>query len=326
MRPYPKESLSPAAAETHRIAVQEEMREESRIVVPTERPTKLHPLAAATEKALQRGKPDDEGFVTSQGAGRLDVRIGLPSIARVVLLIHSLLRAVQDRGHRLSADADFRVIVDDQPLALRIYESKDKAVHMPSIAELKRQSEEDERRLRFPNLYGSDRKIYRAWDYFPSGRLMLEISDPYQARWKADPIFGRWRDRGTHRLEDYFAKMMTALKTGGAIARHQRAQEAEEARIANEADERRRQQEIQRRLLERVKVFLVEKAEQHAQLMKLENLAVFFQSPSNRPDGKQHPELQAALEFVLANLRNQLSADAVNEEIVRNRLLEPGYW
>jgi hypothetical protein len=322
----PKAHLPVAVVEANRVAQQEEAREESRIIVPAERPVKLHSLAAATEKALRKAKPDDEGFITSQGAGRIDARIGPGSIERVVLLIHSLVHAALDRGHQLSADPDFRIIVDEQPLAVRIYETKDKTPHVPTATELKRQAEEDEWRARYPSTHRRDHKAYRTWDYSPSGRLVMEISDPKQVRWQSDPIVGRWRDRTSTRLEDYLGETMVALKTGAAVARHQRAKEAEEARLAKEAEQRRREQEVQRRLLEKVTKFLMEKADKHAQIVKLENLAAHFSLDSVRLDGEPLGELQAAMAFVLANLRNQLSAEAVTQEIVSRRLLDPDSW
>lgn len=61
---------------------------------------------------------------------------------------------------------------------LWIYESKDKAPHTPTVAELARQAKEDEWRFRFKS--ESTHKFYRTWDYSPSGRLTLEIFDPKQ--------------------------------------------------------------------------------------------------------------------------------------------------
>src|SRR5262249_18464425 len=160
----------------------------------------------------------------------------------------------------------------------RIYETKDKTEHVPTAEELKRQAKEEEWRSRFSSTHQSNHKVYRTWDYFPSGRLMLEISDPMQARWRSDPIAGRWGDRNTKRLEQYLGEMMVALRTGAAVARHQRAKEAEEARLAKEAEERRREQEIQRRLLEKVTAFLTEKADKHARLVRLEKLATHLKA------------------------------------------------
>jgi hypothetical protein len=316
----------PEVGETHQAALQEEAAEGSRISVPAERPAKLHPLAEATERTLRKAKPDHEGFVASQGAGKLDVRVGPASVERVALIIHALVRGALDRGHQLSADSDFRIIVDEQPLAVRIYETKDKMEHVPTAEELRRQAKEEEWRSKFPSAYRSNHKVYRTWDYFPSGRLMLEISDPVQARWRSDPIMGRWRDRSAKPLEHYLSEMMVALKTGGAIARHQRAKEAEESRLAKEAEERRREQERQRRLLEKVTAFMTEKADTYTQLLKIENLAAHLRADPSQPDGGEDAELYRALEFVLVNVRRQLSAASINEEMVSHRLLEPGYW
>lgn len=323
---HPTKNHPPEVAETHRVALLEEAKDESQISVPVERPAKLHPLAEATEKALRKAKPDHEGFITSLGAGKLDVRIGPSSIDRVVLLCHALLRGALDRGHQLSAAPDFRIVVDEQPLAVRFYETKDKTEHVPTAAELKQQAKEDEWRSRFSSTHRSNHKVYRTWDYFPSGRLMLEVADPKQVRWQADPIIGRWRDRKARTLEHYLGEAMVALRTGAAIARHQRAKEAEEARLAKEAEERRREQEIQRRLLEKVTAFLMEKADKHAKLVKLETLAAHLRSDPSQPDGGEDAELYRALEFVLANLRPQLTAKSVHQEIICRKLLDPGYW
>ena len=120
--------------------------------------------------------------------------------------------------------------------------------------------------------------------------------------------------------------MMVTLKTGGAIARHHRAKEAEEARPAKATEERRREHEIQRRLVKKVTKFLMDKADKYAQLLKLENMAAHLGLDPNHSDGGQHAELQSALQFALVNLRTQLSAASLNQEIVSSRLLEPGYW
>ncbi|MEI9983888.1 MAG: hypothetical protein WDN69_12145 [Aliidongia sp.] len=323
---HPKPDLPPEIAETHRIAVQEEAQDGNRISIPSEPPTRLHPLAAATGKALRNAKADAEGFIACSGAGRFDATVGRASIDRVVLLIHWVLRAAVERGHQLSADGDFRIVVDEQPLAVRIYETKGKKSHVPTPAELKRQAEQDEWRKKYPDYYRSDRTLYPTWDYCPSGRLALEISDPRLSGWQSNSIVGRWYDRSTRRVEDYLTEMMIALKTGGATARHLRAQEAEAARLAKEAAERHRENERQRRLLEKVTAFLMEKADKHAQLVKLENLAAHLGMGSACPSADKHPELHRAIEFVLVNLRNGLSADAMNEEINRARILHIESW
>lgn len=323
LRIHPTKELPPTVAEVYRVAAAEQDREENRIIVPTERPDKLHPIALSTEKVLRKAKPDGEGFVGSDGPGLFDTKIGPDSIDRTVIIIHVLLQAAVDHGHAISTDC--RIVVDEQPLAIRIYETKDKVSHIATPADLKAQAIADEDHRRLPSLYPS-RQVYRSWDYVPSGRLMLEISDPKLNRWNDHAIVGRWRDRKTTRLEEYLGDVMTALKTGGAIARHQRAEEAEKARRAKEAEDRRREQEAQRRLFDRLLTYLSDKAGKHDQLSKIENLAGYLTGNDEGVIDAQYPELARALKFVVANLRHQISAESMNEEILEKGLLNPDRW
>jgi hypothetical protein len=279
----------------------------------------------ACEKRLLKTKPNNEGFLTTEGPSLLDVQIGPKSVGRAVLLIHALLTAVADRGHKLSTDGKCWLLVDEQPLAMRIYEAKDKAVHIPTAAETGRQASEDQWRSqhKYPE---RARKVYRAWDYFPSGRLVLEIFDPKQMRWGGDPIVGRWRDRSGRKLEDQLNDAIIALKVGAATARHQRAKEEEEARIRRDTEERRRDQERQRRLLEKVTTFLMGKAEIHTQLTKLEGLAAYLARQNSGPILDKQSDLNRALDFVLSNLRNRLTAESIAEEIAQKRVIEIESW
>ena len=85
-----------------------------------------------SEKALRKAKPDNEGFVACGGPGKLDIKIGPAIIDRVVLLVHAMLNAATERGHQLSTEAEFRIVVDEQPLAVRIHETRSKTAHVPT--------------------------------------------------------------------------------------------------------------------------------------------------------------------------------------------------
>ncbi len=321
----PKQDVSAEIAHAIRASENERAHPEAKVSVPTERPMTLHPLAAACERKLRKAKPNNEGFLTTEGAAVLDVQIGLASVDRAVLLIHALLIAVADRGYKLSTDGTCWLLVDEQPLAVRIYEAKDKAAHVPMAAETGRQASDDEWRSqhKYPE---RARKVYRSWDYFPSGRLILEIFDPKQMRWGGDPVVGRWRDRSGRRLEDQLGDAIVALKVGAVIARHQRAKEEEEARIRREAEEQRRDQERQQRLLEKVTAFLMGKAEIHTQLTKLEDLAAYLARQDSAPVLNRKSDLNRALDFVLSNLRNRLTAESIAEEIVQKQVIEIESW
>lgn len=321
MRPH--KHLPAEVAQARQVAELEGVDPAMLVSVPTERPAKLHALAEACEKMLRKAKPDNEGFLSTEGRGTVNVKIGPVSVDRVVRIIHAFVNAAVDRGYKLSRDGECWLLVDEQPLAVRIYESKEKAPHTPTAAELKRQAEQDEWRSRIKS--ESSHKLYRTWDYFPSGRLVFEIFDPKQG-WGADPIVGRWRDRSAKKLEDYLSEAIAALKVGAASARYQRAKEEEEARIRQDKEERRREQERQRRLLEKVSAFMMEKAETYAQLTKLENLAAYLANQTSGTALDMQSDLNRAIEFVLVNLRNRLSAESIAEEIARKRVIEIESW
>lgn len=325
LRVYEKPISPPEVLEAIQAAKHETQQLSDQIQVPAQRPTSLHALAAATEKVLRKVKPDDEGFVTAGGPGKVDVKIAPASIDRAILLIHALLNVAMEGGYQLSTEGGVRVVVDEQALAVRIYETKNKVAHIPTSDDLKRQASEDHWRSKYNVDYRSTHKVYPTWDYSPSGRLVLEISDPNQVRWRGDPIVGRWRDRSVRRLESYLGEIVAALKVGGAVARHQRAKEAEQVRLAKEAEDKRREQTQQRKLLEKVTKFLVEKSDKHAQLIKLEALAAHL-LPNSDGTPEKHSDLKRAIEFVLVNLRSQLSADAISQEIAETRLLEIEHW
>ena len=76
----------------------------------------------------------------------------------------------------------------------------------------------------------------------------------------------------------------------------------------------------------KVTKFLSEKADAHAQLVKLERLAAYLESncPNSTIDKKS--DLSRAIEFVLVNMRNGLTAESIGQEINQTGLLELDRW
>jgi hypothetical protein len=120
--------------------------------------------------------------------------------------------------------------------------------------------------------------------------------------------------------------MMVTLTSGSAIAKEQRAKETEEARLAKEAKERRKENEKQLRLLVRVTEFLTEQVKKHELLEKIMRLEEFLDLGSTTSEDCPFPELKSVFDFVLTNLRHQISAKDLNREIVDTRLLDKERW
>jgi hypothetical protein len=95
----PKEALPADIANAVLLAEQEKTHPDNRVLVPTERPSNLHPVASACEKTLKRAKPNSEGFLAIEGDGVFAVQVGSLSINRSVIL----------RGHEPQRRRDLRL-------------------------------------------------------------------------------------------------------------------------------------------------------------------------------------------------------------------------
>ena len=58
-----------ALQQVHAAAAENQSAPENAIIVPDERPEKLHRIAAAVEKALRKAKPDGHGFLNVEDKG-----------------------------------------------------------------------------------------------------------------------------------------------------------------------------------------------------------------------------------------------------------------
>ncbi|MDZ5698662.1 hypothetical protein [Chelativorans sp. M5D2P16] len=249
------------------------------VVVPTERPAKLHHAAAGTAKALRASRIDDEGFKKASSPSAVDATIGPDSIDRALCVIDALARAAEERGYRLAEHDDgVRIVVDDVPIGWRLYEIKDRKPHEPTQKELKELAGLEESRARWPSLYSSRRetKAYRSWDYYPSGRLAMTFTDATRFRWGRDRNIGHWHDRKNKRLEDYLGEALAALATGAVAINHRLSEEAEEQRRRAEEAERRRRAQARRERAQKRQEYLMRKAEEYVRYQKLAALAEFM--------------------------------------------------
>ena len=312
---------SPAVAAAQDAALARESKYPS-ITVSPERPVQLHTVAHATAKALRAAKVDSEGFKHCDASGGVDVRIGPNSIDRALSILDALLRAADERGYLAAENAGgVRIVVDGIPFVWRLYEIKDRAVHQPTKEELKAQARHDEQRVRWPSLYSTrDTKVYRSWDYLPSGRLAMAFTDATRFYWGRDGLVGHWRDRKSKRVEDYLDETMAALVTGAVAVRHRLAEEAERERRRTEELERRRREQAQRERVLKRQDFLLKKAKNYARYQKLAAFADFMEREIHRCSDRTVTRLLGELKSSLSATRLEFEPEAWKEEIIRLQL------
>ncbi|MGE3227282.1 MAG: hypothetical protein AB7I72_24630, partial [Parvibaculaceae bacterium] len=178
------------------------------IVVPKEKPAILHPIAKELAVILRKSHEDDIGLVNWNAISRFyptvySISISRPLIERAIILLDALFKALAARGHNVVLDSGIRISIDDEPFDLTLRETRDKEPHKPTAEELRRQQQHDADAKRYPTLYQPGKIVWRTWDYLPSGRLCLQLTDPTQMRWNDKNLVGRWYDRKTKPLESY---------------------------------------------------------------------------------------------------------------------------
>jgi hypothetical protein len=150
--------------------------------------------------------------------------------------------------------------------------------HQPTKAELKARAEWKEQRIKSPSIYRTETRHWRSWDYVPSGRLSVTLTDPLRGHWHASHLLGRWHDRKSTRIEANLGAILVAAHVGSALVRHNRlADEAEARRRLEVAEARERERQRQRRIALLDK-FIEGKADEFARLQKIRSFRAYLAS------------------------------------------------
>jgi hypothetical protein len=275
------------------------------------------PTVAATEKAFRKARPDQEEFSHVSTAGCFSVNIAPASCERALFILDTLAKALEARGHTLRADNGcVRIMVEGEPLVPRIYETKGKRPYEPTAADLKEQASYDERSRRHPTWYPPDKKVWRTWTYFPSGRLCLEVSDPSRYSWQNEHLIGRWYDRKTKTLEAYVGEVIIALSPAASLIKHRGAEVEEQARIRAEQEERRRREEARRQRAAKRHEFLLKTADAHTKYLSLLEFSNFLEAEIGSNLSEPADRLASILKGLVQAERQKFGRSVLNSEVV----------
>ena len=236
--PNTQEERSGMAGEVVEALLQEKAKE-NRIVVPDQLDEPCL-LVERTSKSLKAARTDEEGLVQPRAKKTLDVRVAPDNVERAMLIMDTLLKALESRSLevRLSERDGVwatTVTVLDETIDFALHEIVDRVERDPTPAEKRRMDE-------LPYFHSNDRFYYRV----PSGRLCLEI--------KSGPLNGRRRrfaDTKRRPLANLLNTFISTLyRTAGDIKVERRR--LEELRLEREQQERRRQ-EWERQRYEKLK-------------------------------------------------------------------------
>lgn len=317
-RPFSVERAESEALERENIA-------ENKIIVPSEKPDSLNLTALSVERLLKKAKLDHEGFIGCSGPGLVEVKIGPALAQRVVVLIDTFFKALKHRNYEIREDeGGVAINIDGELFRLSIEETRDRKAHEPTAEELKRQKERDAWRARFPDLYSSNKqsKVYRSWDYFPSGRLYYELFSKDRKPWLGTTHAGRWYDRSTKKAEEYLNSSIIALVSTSALIKHEKAVAAEQERLREEEALRRRREQARRERHQKRCNFLDKKAEDYSQYLRLKDFASYLKGQVIANDTAPVDRLARVLNSLLAEREQRFGRESLNSEITDAKLFE----
>ncbi|MDF0495749.1 hypothetical protein [Bradyrhizobium yuanmingense] len=226
-------------------------------------------ILRSTRRAISKGRPDVQGFKSSQGSGIVPMKIAPYSIDRALLPLSRLFVLAGTEGYRPKiSDTGLDLATEDLSIPFGVEERPRKTPHEPTEAELKRRDEN----LR----WGSSRPPWPQYDYSPSGRLSIVI---HANSWSG--LRRTYSDCKTQSVEAMLPEIVAGLAEHAALLRERRRAAEERERQHREAEARRRREEAfsarEKRRLEFIDAIheqLLERSKLAAVLAHLESSAV----------------------------------------------------
>ena len=252
---YPREPHRNHYEDQEGLPIPEEERAalESACQVPEELPKKRLPAVIDLRRALREVHENTNGQKLIGGNYSPQIALGKDASDRFSKLLFALASGAATRGHSFRYEEEhIWWSFEEETFRIYVKEPLRKEPHEPTARELKEQAERDEYRKRYPSDYYSDRKVYRTWDYFPSGRLSISVNDACDGGWRSETITRQWRDTSKHKVEDRLVDMILWVEAVTPAVRAKRLELEAKARAAAEAEAERQRRRERRRRAERL--------------------------------------------------------------------------
>ena len=208
---------------------------ENKITVPSSLDSP-HSLIAMTQRSLMGAKVDDRGLKQPRARGCLDVHVGPDSIDRAMLIMDTLVKALESRGFDISVAKEppfsTSVSVMDEIIPFVLNEDLNRTEKKLTAAQRKEKEEHS---------WMYSRQEY---DYSPNGELSLRIKNDSSLNTRK-----KWSDGKRQKLEDCLNSFVGGLIKTAIAMKHLRAErerwerEWQEKRQREEEAERIRQEE-----------------------------------------------------------------------------------
>ena len=188
-------------------------------------------ILSATRRAVSKGRPDAQGFKTSQGRGIVPLKVASNSIDRALQLLSRLFALAETEGYSPTiSDTGLELATEDVAIAFGVEERPRKTPHEPTAAELKRKDDN----LR----WGSSTAAWPQYDHSPSGRLAVVIhTNSYTG------LRRLYSDGKMKSVEAMLPEIIAGLAEHAAHLRERRRADEERELQYREAETRRKREE-----------------------------------------------------------------------------------
>jgi hypothetical protein len=204
---------------------------ENKITVPPSLDSP-HSLIAMTQRSLMGAKVDDRGLKQPRARGCLDIHVGQDSIDRAILIMDTLVKAMETRGFDISVAKELpfstSVLVMDEVIKFALSEDLNRNERKLTAAQMKEKE-------KHPWMYSR-----QEYDYSPNGVLSLRIKNDGSLNTRKT-----WSDGRRQRLEDCLNSFVGGLIKAAIAIKHLRA---ERERWEREWQEQRRKREEAERI------------------------------------------------------------------------------
>jgi hypothetical protein len=303
--------LEPLAAARERARVLASAADEHAIEIPA--------VVARTLIALRKAKLGPTGLVSSDGR-LIHCEIAPASIDRLELALGRIIAAAAQQGFSLETrEKGVCFVGADEEISFSISETVRRTKHElteKEQAEQERYDRKREREIRSGGWSGSwfNRPQFPEWDYHPTGQLGFEFEHYYVA----GAPRRTFRDGKVQRIEDMASDIavglavLAAAKTADRLQREeQRRHEAEMRRLRELTARAKHVEERRSAGLDQI-ISEMQRAEHLASLLD--------QMRSRTGGGERVAAFRRCIEASLAQSRQRLTADALEERFATSRL------
>ena len=271
-----------------------------------------HACTSKTKSALAQATPDRRGALQAEGVGVASVRVAPETVPRALVVLDSLIRAVEKLGHSIAMKSSPAAMfaIHGTFVPVTIFEKFVNNRTPADAAEMKRRHAYERK---FPKFFRM-MDLEGGWTHRPSGQLTIILSDG-----NLHGLPCRWADGVSHPVESRVDEVAAAAVAHAQALKTIRERIEQRTAGRRETEQQIRQRDTEADLQSRRAAFLKERAGMLEEAERLDRFLRHVRQTNDYPSIKMHEFLKWADAYV-SELRQRCSAPAIDDELAEGDL------